>query len=123
MEPWVEWEDWQAGMYRRRQADPEKVRMSALLLSDPNQFLEVAHEMIRSWPVAAYHNLVEVGSHRRSWTGQASCCYAHGATGGDTVAAWGGLSNVTQREANRIADLAVDALLRGGRCGETLFGD
>ena len=123
-EPWHHWEDWRNGLYLRAPIDGERVVLSVELLSDPDQFLEVAHEMVREWSVAAQHNLVDLASHRRSWTGQASCCYAHKATVGETVQAWGQLSNATQGRANRVADIVVNAYLRGGRnYGQTLFGD
>ena len=118
--PWDNWEDYAAGLYQHRLI-PGRVQESVRLLSDPARFEEAGWEMICAWPNAAEHNLY-LRSSRRSWIGQATCCYHHGATMEETCAAWGQLANETQNRANRIADAIADEYLRGGRAGaETLF--
>ena len=118
---WNEWEDYQAGLYRSQGAiRPEKFVASLSLLSDGEQFSEVAREMIREWPVAAAHNLA-LPSGKRAWIGQAACCYAHGATGDETRYAWGRLSNQVQIAANRVADTVADEYARGWPRAQTLF--
>jgi hypothetical protein len=59
--------------------------------------------MLRAWPVAARQALRYMESGRNAWLGQATCCYAHGATSAETRQAWGSLSDEVQREANTIA--------------------
>lgn len=96
------WEDYQAGMYRLQR--DEALQAAAFdLLSDPDQFYEVAAEMLREWPNAARHNLHYLWSGRNAWIGQASCCYSTCASKADTTAAWGALTNTQQRAANAVA--------------------
>ena len=96
------WEDYLAGMYAM-DWDYDRQVEAAALLADPDQFYEVATEMLREWPNAARHNLHYLWSGRNAWIGQASCCYSLGATAADTRAAWGTLSNVQQNTANAVA--------------------
>jgi hypothetical protein len=121
--PWDDWEDYTAGLYQHvLPVRAGKVQDSIRLLSDQDRFAEAAREMIREWPTAARHNL-NLPSGRRSWIGQAACCYSHGATSEETACAWGHLSNRVQRRANQIAD-AVASEYREGRSGaQALFAD
>ena len=120
--PWDRWEDYGAGMYEHLiPLRAGKVRDSIRLLSDPGHFSETAREMVREWPEAARHNL-NLPSGRRSWIGQAACCYCHGATSEETCHAWGRLANGTQRRANQVADQITDEYDRGVLGAEALFG-
>lgn len=101
---WHSWEDWQNGLYSPTITD-EHIADSARLLADPDQFLEVAREMVREWPNAAVHNLKHMWTGRRAWIGQASCLYAHGATSASTRLAWGHLTSPQQRAANTVAEI------------------
>lgn len=105
MTAWIEWEDYQNGMYRPDYT-PEHVAMSAELLGSPDDFREVAREMIRAWPGSAIHNLRNMWTGRNAWVGQASCLYAHNAPAIATREAWGTLTLDQQRAANQIADRA-----------------
>lgn len=104
---WTDWEDWRAGLYTPTITD-EQVADSEQLLGNPDHFLEVGRELLREWPNAATHNLIHMWTGRRSWIGQASCLYAHGATSASTRVAWGHLTNGQQRAANAIADQVHD---------------
>lgn len=116
--PWLDWEDYRAGMYRTTSApDPDRVRESAFLLTDPGGFRETAREMIRQWPNAARQNLDHMWTGRNAWIGQAACCYAHGATSAETRAAWGTLTNSQQIAANQVA-----RTLRDERAKEVIDG-
>lgn len=111
--PWTEWEDWKAGLYAD-EVTATQVDHSRALLADPEQFGEVAREMVRSWPVAAFHNLRHMWSGRNAWIGQASCLYAHGAPAAATRQAWGLLSNEDQIAANAVAVAVRTAWEREG---------
>lgn len=118
--PWVEWEDYQAGLYRPDTDEGRQVA-SLELLSDPDSFREAAVEMLREWAHSARHNLAHMWSGRNAWMGQATCCYVHGATGADTRAAWGLLSNGEQRRANDVAVSVRAAWERDRRDAQTVF--
>lgn len=99
---WDYWEDYRHGLYVPA-IHSDRVELSAKLLADPDHFIEVAREMLREWPYSAHHNLVHLWTGRNAWVGQASCCYAHGATSADTRQAWGMLTNDEHRAANAVA--------------------
>ena len=121
--PWTEWEDWQNGMYTHRALDPDLVERCRVLLSDPDQFLDVAREMVREWPMAAQQNIVNLWSGRRAWVGQASCCYSLFATAAEVRVAWGQMTQDAQAEANRIAVRVIEEHRKAvADDAETLFG-
>lgn len=122
MKPWERWEDWRAGLYLQRPEELELSRQARALLCDPDQFREAAREMLREWPAAAEHNLMNMWSGRRSWVGQATCCYSLGATAADTRDAWGLMSNPQQRLANAVADQVIAEWRKETQDAQTLFG-
>jgi hypothetical protein len=111
--PWSTWEDWAAGLYEQRPALLAMIADSERLLGNSDAFRETAREMMRNWPNSTYHALRFLPTSARSWIGQASCCYAHGATGDETRRAWGRLSSAVQRDANAVADTLRDEWERG----------
>jgi|ERR1035441_1312447 hypothetical protein len=122
LNPWDNWNDYLAGLYENRPVEIEKVSQSVQLLSNPDEFFEVALEMVREWDKAATQNLVNLATGQQAWIGQASCCYAHGATSEETRLAWGQLSNTIQDKANSIANAVIEGFVRGRNHAQTLFG-
>ena len=119
---WIDWEDYQAGMYDARLLDVN-VSAAAFLLTDPGGFHESAREMLREWPRSAHQNLHFMWSGRNAWVGQATCCYSVGATAAETRHAWGSLTNQQQDRANAVARLVRAEWAKGVHDAETLFGD
>jgi hypothetical protein len=117
---WIEWEDWTARLYDPRLEDGPRDD-SVALLSDPDRFREAAVEMLREWPASAVHNLEHLWSGRNSWLGQATCCYSHGATGNETRAAWGLMSNADRDAANAVAVSVREEWERSRRDAQTSF--
>ncbi len=122
LNPWDEWEDYQAGLYEKRPVDESKITDSVELLSNPDEFYEVAREMIREWDNSARQNLYLSVTGRQAWVGQASCCYHHGATAEETRQAWGKMSSSAQFMADGAANRAINEYLKWSEYGETLFG-
>jgi hypothetical protein len=122
IKPWHEWEDWCHGLYGTGTINPEQVKASVALLSDAERFRETALEMISEWPISANHNIYHLWTGKRAWIGQASCCYAHNATGQETREAWGLLTNEIRTAANEIADYVAESFRMGRTNAETLFG-
>lgn len=118
---WEKWEDWQSGLYSSG-SDSERQAESADLLRDADRFREVAREMVREWPNAAQHNLGNMKSGHNAWVGQASCCYAHGATSTETRTAWGLLTNSEQMDANRAARTVIREWEREVQDAQTILG-
>lgn len=119
--PYDEWEDYKNGMYALS-LDVDRAALALGLLRCPDEFRETAREMLRAWPVAAQHNLGNLWTGRRAWVGQASCCYAFGATSADTRSAWGCMTNAEQRAANSAADAVIAERRMGVANAQTLFG-
>jgi len=119
MFPWTKWEDFQAGMYDLTYT-AEQVLAAASLLSDVDEFHEVATEMVRAWPIAAHHNLKNMWTGRNAWIGQASALYAYGVPNIATRIAWGTLNLDQQRAANSVAErVRIEREQR--HVGQTLF--
>lgn len=120
--PWRNWEDHQAGLYASKGIDLDRVQLSLDLLTDCDMFYEAGKEMLREWRHAATHNLKHMVSGRRSWLGQATCCYVHQSTSAETRVAWGQMTNSEQRSANATANALIDQWERGRLDAQTLFG-
>jgi len=108
-EPYWKWEDFQHGMYEVPSADDvDRLAMLARsLLGDCIAFGSAARQMIETWPIASSVHLTAVGTNRRSWVGQASCCFAHGVPEIATRAAWKSLTERERDSANDVADEVI----------------
>lgn len=115
------WEDWQAGSYALRSADPRGQRAAAVaLLGDAGAFSDAARAMLPEWAYAAEVNLTNGAVNQRAWLGQAACCYDHDAPEFIVREAWSMLTPEQRHAANRVADQII-AEWRADRA-ETLFG-
>jgi len=102
---YTKWEDFNNGLFDSVCARyDEKMKMSADLLSDQEQFFSVGVEMCKEWEYASEQNLTDTSMNRRAWLGQATCCFNHGAPDYATKDAWWTLSEKTRKEANATAD-------------------
>ena len=107
--PYWEWEDWKAGMYEvPPSSDASRLAIVAAgLLSDSVAFNAAARQAVAAWPVAAAVNLTAVGSNRRSWVGQAACCYRSGVPELATRLAWKTLTEPQKELANEVAEQVI----------------
>lgn len=102
------WEDFKNGLFASNcERYDEKVILSAELLSNQNEFFDVATDMFSKWPFSAEQNLTDSSINRQAWIGQASCCFNHGAPDYATKEAWWSLDEQTRAEANKTADKAL----------------
>lgn len=107
--PYTDWEDYRAGMYGNCKDFVAERGLSIDLLRDAGGALpEAMMDAVLVWPIAAEHNLTDLGSNRRSWVGQAACCLAHNATQFATCSAWWELSDDERDAANAVADVTID---------------
>lgn len=87
---------------------PERlIDLAIELLSNKEMFYKSALEMVESWGVSSSENLTNTHSNRRSWIGQATCCYVHHVPETLTRDAWGQLTNKQRNEANYEADKVI----------------
>src|SRR5262245_953097 len=117
--PYLEWEDWNAGMYRNA-TETAAVARSRGLLSNPAKLLEAMRRVVSEWPIATEHQLTNTEHNRRSWLGQAACCIARTSSETDTRIAWGMLTDEQRREANAVADRVIEEWEESYQC-EVLF--
>lgn len=108
--PYNVWEDWKAGLYNLTYEDEEGgVRKAKSLLQDLKLFAEVAMDVTFYWEKSSEVNLSNRGRNRRAWIGQASCCYKYGVPEYVTKMAWRLLLPSEQKDANKVADIIIEA--------------
>jgi len=105
--PCAEWEDWQAGMYRGT-TEPSAIEKSMALLASPERLAKAMRAVTIHWPIVTEHQLTNLEHNRRSWLGQAACCFAVKSSEIDTRIAWGRLTDIQRFEANAAADKVID---------------
>lgn len=77
------------------------------LLSNEDLFFNSSLEMISKWVVSSSENLSNQSSNRRSWIGQATCCYVHGVPEILTRVAWSRMTDRKRKEANLKANKII----------------
>ncbi len=102
------WEDFKGGLYKTNvERYGDKVQMSADLLSNQDEFFDVAIEMFSKWVYSTEQNLTDNMINKKAWIGQASCCFNHQAPDYATIEAWWSLSDEIKVEANNTAKKAL----------------
>ena len=105
---YTDWEDFKNGMFDTVVEHPESlIKLAVELLSDRHIFYRSALEMVNEWVVSSSENLTNTHSNRRSWIGQATCCYVHCVPEILTRIAWGQLPTQQRNEANFEADKVI----------------
>ena len=103
------WEDYHNGLYRTTWDNEDLLIAKAIeLLSNPDLFYSVALEMIDQWPISAEVNLTNKESNRKSWIGQASCCYYANTPEILTCMAWGKLTQNQRDISNAVANKIIN---------------
>ena len=122
---YLEWEDFQAGMYCLEKKDDSEqlIELAKDLLSDPIEFEKVARNMIFDWHKSASHNLTNKKINRRSWIGQATCCYEIGITEILTRESWSRMTPLARLLANRVADKLIKEYEKPNRKLHKNLGD
>jgi len=110
--PYIDWEDYQNGMYTMRNDDDELlIRKSMKLLKDENLFLSVAKKVIKEWNVTTKCHLTNNEINKKAWLGQASCSYHFKVPELLTRVAWGKLTKFEQDKANSVAEKVINSYL------------
>lgn len=101
---YTNWEDWKFGMYRDVKDKSYYIQKSIDCLKNPEiPMLKV----IKEWRFSSRENLSDLKSNRRSWLGQAACCYEFKSPEHCTREAWGLLTKEDRINANKIADKII----------------
>lgn len=102
------WEDYKNGLYNGVcDRHEEKVQLSKELLSNQEEFFNVAIDMFKNWEHSAEHNLTDNAINKKAWIGQASCCFNHQAPDYVTIEAWWSMDEETRKKANKTAIKAL----------------
>jgi len=101
------WED--IGMWRDVTKE-EKTQLLNIAIEFTGNHLLYGENMLKvidEFPIAAEHNLTDLGMNRRAWIGHAACYLATGCPEYITRAAWSQLTDEQRELANRQADNAI----------------
>lgn len=120
--PYTVWEDFRAGMYAPSSNPDNDAQRARTLLANPPGLVEAMADVVAAWPKAAQQFLTNRDSNRRSWLGQAACCYALGVPAIATRAAWWLLTEEQQELANAAADVVISRWDEEAGNAQTLFG-
>lgn len=101
---YTNWEDWKNGMYRDVKEKEYYIKKAIECLRDP--YLSM-YGVIKEWKQSTKENLSDISSNRRSWLGQAACCYKYGVPENLTRVAWGLLTSEERINANKTADKII----------------
>jgi hypothetical protein len=105
---YTEWEDYKNGMYScSKKNEHEYIIKSKELLCNNEKFYETGLKVIKEWVVSTGVNLTNRKTNRRSWIGQACCCYLCGSNEISTRKSWKLLSLKEKENANLIADKLI----------------
>lgn len=107
---YLEWEDWQRGMYLPLDPNTEEQQVcdAAELLSNMDMCLTFMEKVTITMPVATLVNLTNLGCNRKAWIGQASCFEYRGCVDSATRKAWWQLTKEQQDCANVIAKTVIN---------------
>lgn len=98
------WEDWQNGMYRDVKDKQYYLNKAIECLRNPYEpMIKVTNE----WRYSSRENLSDLTSNRKSWLGQAACCYQFRVPEHITRMAWGKLTKEERINANKIAQKVI----------------
>lgn len=104
------WEDYHAGMYEPFNGVEkcDLIPLCAQLLKNRLRFAMEGKRMIEAWKYAAEHNLTNKESNRKSWIGQATCCFVYGAPMDATIMGWHMLTEEEKAGANAVASQLIE---------------
>jgi predicted phosphoadenosine phosphosulfate sulfurtransferase len=104
-----EWEDFKSGMWRVvDDGEFDTLFKKCVEFMGCHDLYGLAMiRVINEWPKACEHNLTNMSVNRKAWVGQAACQLQINCPEYITRSAWGLLTEYQQKEANRVADIAI----------------
>jgi hypothetical protein len=107
--PYDTWEDYLNGMYLNK-CEYTEVECKILIkniMSNREEFIRVGKEVVDNWTIASDEFLSNNSSNRKSWIGQAICCYEYGIPEVIVKKNWGLLSSDIREFANGSASVVL----------------
>mgnify|MGYP003655240091 CR=1 FL=1 len=107
--PYDTWEDYLNGMYLNecKYSDNECKFLVKNIMSNRELFISVGKEVVDNWIVASEEFLSNKSSNRKSWIGQAICCYKYGIPELVVKKNWRVLTGEVRNYANESADIVL----------------
>ena len=105
--PYWEWEDWKNGMYEMPNKERE-INMQEKAIEVLKNPYEPMLSVITEWTICTNHNFTKQGTNKKSWLGQAACCYEYGIPEHVTRSVWNNLTEEERKNANNIADKIIE---------------
>ena len=100
------WEDYQNGMFHKKQDNKEEERKQKAVLFFKN--LKLLYEKMKyvaeNWKHSAEMTFTNTSINHQAWLGQASNCLYTGCCEEETIEVWHLLSEEERNEANKVAD-------------------
>lgn len=113
--PYWEWEDWNAGMWRKPMPSEESqlLRKAIEFTGDAELYGSFMIRVTQEWPKACEHNLLNTSMNRRAWVGHAAACLAIASPESITRRAWWMLTGDQRIAADKKADEAIALYIHG----------
>lgn len=101
------WEDWENGFFETKKKYDEETICAVKNILCCEKFFIVGEKLFTEWKNAIDHNLSYIGSNRKSYLGQAVCCYSLGLSAKTTAEIFTKLEKEDQKKANEIAERLI----------------
>ena len=106
--PYWKWEEVHTSMWRQSENREELLAKAIEFTGNAALYGKWMIAVVDEWKFSCEHNLSNVTQNRRAWIGHAACALAFDCPEDIVREAWGHLSEMQQRLANKSADKAIN---------------
>lgn len=101
------WEDFIKGFYNTKTKYDQDTFDKVVKTLTTEEFYECGLKIFEEWPNSINHNLSYAGSNRKSYIGQAVCCFLHGLSAKTTAEIFTKMNKDDQDRANHAAERLI----------------
>lgn len=105
--PYWMWEETYTNMWKVVENREEWLQKAIAFTGDAPLYGKWMLDVVDEWKFSCEHNLSNLTQNRRAWVGHAACAHAFNCPEDIVREAWGHLSELQQRLANKKADEAI----------------
>ena len=106
--PYLEWEDWLNGMWRKVDDEPEWICKAVEFTGDHVRYGTAMVEVSEAWPRTMLNSLTNVSINRRAFLGHCACSYAINCPEYITRMAWKQLNDKQRYLADKVAQETIN---------------
>lgn len=106
--PYWNWEEKNFNMWGRVSDRNLYERIATHFTGNAELYGECMKHVVKEWPISCEHNLSDRSQNRRAWIGHAACALALRCPEDIVRKAWSNLTEQQQKEANAVADIAIE---------------